>query len=328
MLIKALVELVDKAGGREAIRARLLERARAAATEQATAEEPLALRHLQKQLDALEENIATAQRRMTTEQDDNRYQAIAKTFDSLIDEKTTLTKQITELAAPPQPAVDALSPESQVDELMAMLDSLENLAETPDANQQIRDLVLRLGIYIGLDFEEGRWGKRKVRKLRRGVIAFGKDNLPIPIHGRNCTGLETNAARETSSRKNIHSAPACCREPAAEHVSNRGDGTVNNQPGESRSEVDQTHQGTNVGATGLEPATFRPPAERSTRLSYAPYLPGLVMHTRITDSRQSHYRIRNTFGQHASEMKHGYLTPQHLTATLPQDFTQRPPLTP
>ncbi|NBP89058.1 MAG: hypothetical protein EBU59_11285 [Planctomycetia bacterium] len=224
MLIKALVELVDKAGGREAIRARLLERARAAATEQATAEEPLALRHLQKQLDALEENIATAQRRMTTEQDDNRYQAIAKTFDSLIDEKTTLTKQITELAAPPQPAVDALSPESQVDELMAMLDSLENLAETPDANQQIRDLVLRLGIYIGLDFEEGRWGKRKVRKLRRGVIAFGKDNLPIPIHGRNCTGLETNAARETSSRKNIHSAPACCREPAAEHGSNsRGD---------------------------------------------------------------------------------------------------------
>ncbi len=255
MLIKALVELVDKAGGREAIRARLLERARAAATEQATAEEPLALRHLQKQLDALEENIATAQRRMTTEQDDNRYQAIAKTFDSLIDEKTTLTKQITELAAPPQPAVDALSPESQVDELMAMLDSLENLAETPDANQQIRDLVLRLGIYIGLDFEEGRWGKRKVRKLRRGVIAFGKDNLPIPIHGRNCTGLETNAARETSSRKNIHSAPACCREPAAEHGSNRGDGTVNNQPGESHSEVDQTHQGTNVGATGLEPAT-------------------------------------------------------------------------
>jgi DNA invertase Pin-like site-specific DNA recombinase len=229
MLIKALVELVDKAGGREAIRARLLERARAAATEQATAEEPLALRHLQKQLDALEENIATAQRRMTTEQDDTRYEAIAKTFDSLVDEKTSLTKQITALAVPPQPAVDALSPESQVDELIAMLDSLENLAETPDANQQIRDLVLRLGIYIGLDFEEGRWGKRKVRKLRRGVIAFGKDNLPIPIHGRNCTGLETNAARETCSRKNIHSAPACCREPAAEHGSNRGDGTVNSR---------------------------------------------------------------------------------------------------
>ncbi|MBT6641813.1 MAG: hypothetical protein HOB45_01630 [Planctomycetaceae bacterium] len=52
------------------------------------------------------------------------------------------------------------------------------------------------------------------------------------------------------------------------------------------------------------------------------------MHTRITDSRPSHYRIRNTFGQHAYEMKHGFLTPQHFTATLPQDFTQRPSHTP
>ena len=83
-----------------------------------------------------------------------------------------------------------------------------------------------------------------------------------------------------------------------------------------------------VGATGLEPATFRPPAERSTRLSYAPYLPGRATPSRITDQRPSHYRIRNTFGQYTYEMKHSFLAPQHLTATQPQHFSQRPPHTP
>jgi len=60
---------------------------------------------------------------------------------------------------------------------------LATVANDETARQRIRPLVLRLAIWIGLDFEAGKFEKREVRRLRRGVIAFGQDNLPVPLHG-------------------------------------------------------------------------------------------------------------------------------------------------
>ena len=255
MLVDALVELIDKAGGRDVIRERLLAKARAEAKKDTMPEEPAALVHLRKRLAELEDNTATAERRMATEKNEARYESIAKTFDSLVAEKAAVARQMAELAVP-KPATKAdLSPEEQVDALMATIDGLEALAKDEKANPKIRELVLRLGIFVGLEFEESRWGKRPVRRLRRGVIAFGKDNLPVPIHGHSRTDVPAPGAAEHGGNNHTHSAPACCREPSAEHGSFGGDGTVNNRTDESNSGLEQTHQGTNVGATGLEPAT-------------------------------------------------------------------------
>ena len=138
---------------------------------------------------------------------------------------------------------------------MATIDDLATLAKDENANQKIRELVLRLGIFIGLEFEEGRWGKRPVRRLRRGVIAFGEDNLPVPIHGRSRADDLARDAAGTGGRNDTHSAPACCRAPSADPGSSVGEGAGNNRTDESNSGLEQTHQGTNVGATGLEPAT-------------------------------------------------------------------------
>ncbi|MFM7135830.1 MAG: recombinase family protein [Planctomycetota bacterium] len=253
MLVDALVELVNKAGGREAIRERLLAKAWAEAERDAAPEESAALTHFRQQLIDLEDDIATAERRMATEKNEVRYEAIAKTFDRLVGEKAAITRQISELAVPqPAPAVPA-TPEEQVDAIMATIDDLAALAKDESVNQKIRDLVLRLGIFVGLEFEKARWGKRPVRRLRRGVIAFGEENLPVPIHGRSRADCPAPDAAGDGGCHDSHSAPACCRAPSAEPGSSAGEGTENSHTDESNSGLEQTHQGTNVGATGLEP---------------------------------------------------------------------------
>ena len=255
MLIDALVELVNKAGGREAIRDRLLAKARAEADHDVEPDEPAALVQLRRRLAELEDNVATAERRMATEKNETRYEAIAKTFDSLVAEKAAGAREMAELATPKPATKTSLSPEEQVDALMATIDDLAALAKDENANQTVRDLVLRLGIFVGLEFEEGRWGKRPIRRLRRGVIAFGEDNLPVPIHGRSRADCPAPDAAGDGGYHETHSAPACCRAPSADPGSSVGEGTGNSRTDESNSGLEQTHQGTNVGATGLEPAT-------------------------------------------------------------------------
>ena len=138
---------------------------------------------------------------------------------------------------------------------MATIDEIGTLAADDEGRKEIGTLVLRLGIFIGLDFEAGKFGKREVRRLRRGVIAFGENNLPVPIHGRSRIDLRTPDAANDGSITNTHSALAYCQGPTAEPGSSAGEGAGNNRTEESNSGLEQTHQGTNVGATGLEPAT-------------------------------------------------------------------------
>ena len=147
------------------------------------------------------------------------------------------------------------TPEEKVDALMATIDDLAALATDERANAKIRELVLRLGIFVGLEFEEGQWGKRAVRRLRRGVIAFGEDNLPIPIHGHSRADLPAPDAVGDDGTNHTHSAPACCRAPSVDPGSSAGEGAGNDRTEESNSGLEQTQQGTNVGATGFEPAT-------------------------------------------------------------------------
>ena len=265
MLVAALLELVDKAGGREAIRERLLAKARAEAAAGADTLEPSALGSLRRRLADLDGDIATVERRMATEKNDARYAAIARTFDTLDAERTEVQRQIAELTAPPSASATVATPEEQVDALMATIDGIASLAGDPNANPKIRELVLRLGVFVGLEFEERMWGKRPIRGLRRGVIAFGEEHLPVPIHGRNRVGLPApesscncgagSVATPEPEHHHTQSAPACCRSPSADAGARRGARDRIDHTDEPDSGMERTHQGTNVGATGLEPAT-------------------------------------------------------------------------
>ena len=142
---------------------------------------------------------------------------------------------------------------------MAVADDLAVIASGRGALQRLRPLVLKLGVSIGLDFEERMWGKRPVRKLRRGVIAFGEENLPVPIHGRSRVP-ETGASRVSDAAGDggaIEQDPtlACCQGPCGEVRLFGGKGPENHRTDQSDSGSEPTRTGTNVGATGLEPAT-------------------------------------------------------------------------
>ena len=123
--------------------------------------------------------------------------------------KATVARQVAELAAPKPD----LSPEEQFDAIMATIDDLAALAKDENANKKIRDLVLRLGIFVGLECEERMWGKPPIRAIRRGVIAFGEDNLPVPVHGRSWADDPTHDAAGNGDTNHTHSAPAYCRAP-------------------------------------------------------------------------------------------------------------------
>gem|GEM_PF-2209187 len=144
---------------------------------------------------------------------------------------------------------------------MATIDDIGALAKGEAGRQKIRLLVLQLGIFIGLDFEEQMWGKRPVRRLRLGVIAFGQENLPVEIHGHSRVNLPGPTPHSHAlpalggDTQDIDSAPACCRGPTVFPDSNRGVGTEKHRTDEFNSGLEQTHQGTNVGATRFERAT-------------------------------------------------------------------------
>jgi hypothetical protein len=279
LVLDALVECVGNAGGREAIRERLLAKARAEAVGDTAIEEHAALPHLRRRVEELDQDMATASQRVAREKDDARYEALAKSFDEMRVERDAASRRVEELSARPNEAVADVSPEQKVERLMAVLDELATVANDEAARQRIRPLVLRLGIWIGLDFEAGKFGKREVRRLRRGVIAFGQDHLPVRIHGirhvsaddalpampppRRLAGQpvrrqDLDAAtpvRAVGGEHNTQGRPACCRALSVESGAQRGDGTGDGRTDEPISGMVQSRTVSDVGATGFEPAT-------------------------------------------------------------------------
>ena len=128
-------------------------------------------------------------------------------------------------------------PEEKIDALMLVIDELAAVTADETARQRIHPLVLQLGIWIGLDFEGYARGKRPLRRLRRGVIAFGQEKFSLDTPHDN------------------QGAPACCRGPSVEPGAEGGDGTGDVRTDEPISGLVQFRTVSDVGATGFEPAT-------------------------------------------------------------------------
>ena len=279
LVLETLVECVTKAGGRDAIRERLLAKARAEATCDAPDEEHAALPHLRRRVAELDQDLATARQRMAKEKDDARYEALAKAFDELRVEHEQAARRIEDLSNRPTAVATLASPEEKVEAIMLAIDELATVTTDETARQRIRPLVLRLGIWIGLEFEAVMPGKRRLRRLRRGVIAFGQENLPISMHGaRHIADGEAVPASPTPRRLDVQpvrrldlvaaeaatavggdhdtqTAPACCGGPSDETGASGGDGTGICRTDETISGMEQSRTVSNVGATRFERAT-------------------------------------------------------------------------
>ena len=84
---------------------------------------------------------------------------------------------------PPRAASSRPDIDAEVEAALTLFDEIERLADDPTANEAINVMLERIGLRIGLFFEEGRKGTRKVRRVARGIIALGDLPLPVPLYG-------------------------------------------------------------------------------------------------------------------------------------------------
>jgi hypothetical protein len=139
---------------------------------------------LERDISQIQENLAVARRRMTVEKDDARYQALAEEFDRIRKELLEREQRL-QLLRQKVPAPEAYDPDQEVAAAMDLLDQIDRITSDEAARTEINSLFVRMGIRIGLKFEEAIKGKhRKVRKLASGVMVFGDQELPVPIHGK------------------------------------------------------------------------------------------------------------------------------------------------
>ena len=141
------------------------------------------------------------------------------------------------IAKLPPPADRQVSDiDSEVEAALVLFDEIERLADVPTATEAIHAMLERIGLRIGLYFEEGRKGTRPVRKVVRGILALGDYPLPVPLYGeprvlpaaafdpslhrRLAAELEAAAGQSEASVPTIESG-ACCRDGHghAQHVS-------------------------------------------------------------------------------------------------------------
>ena len=120
---------------------------------------------------------------MTEETDDQVYEAHRSSF---LEESGELGNLQAELAACQQRrdnhAADDV--ENQVQLAMKLFAQIERVAEDPAARAEIRPLLASLGLWIGLEFENGIKGKkREIRILRGGIMTLGSEDPPVPLFG-------------------------------------------------------------------------------------------------------------------------------------------------
>ena len=179
--VQDLKQLAVLAGGREQVRRRLEagsdnKRRKAEKTTAQREAEFLEAKRRQQVLD-----LETIERRMAVEGDEDRYKAIARQFDLLRKELRDTEAKIGSLG---QETTAVRTVEEDVDEAMRLFEEITALTEDQASRLKIGEIVRRIGLRIGLNFSAGIKGtKRQVRILQGGIIAFGNEELPVPLFG-------------------------------------------------------------------------------------------------------------------------------------------------
>jgi hypothetical protein len=130
----------------------------------------------------LTQDIKTAERRLAVERDDVRYEAVARQYGLL---KQELRETEAAIGSKRQNSAPHRSIDDDVKVALELLDAITGLTAKAEARNALPDLVQRLGVRIGLTFAPGIKGtKRQVRVLVGGILAFGDQELPVPLFGR------------------------------------------------------------------------------------------------------------------------------------------------
>jgi hypothetical protein len=180
--LKSIRQLVDRRGDRDRLRALLEERARRDRADHHGGPE-VREAALAAKLAELKGQMEVAGRRMATERDDARYEAIAREYDRLHAEVRS-----TEMALGSGHRASAMSVATSIEEevgaAMGLLEDVERITSDEGARAEVNALLGSLGLRIGLSFGSAIKGKQRVvRRLLGGVMVFGGAPLPVRLHG-------------------------------------------------------------------------------------------------------------------------------------------------
>jgi hypothetical protein len=175
----ALGELVDRLGLCSELRERLRAKAQAERTNQATSNDEQR-QALENQIAKTREQVAVAARNAASETDEELRDDIRRIYRRHKNELSELNAALSRL--PPSSAETEQSIDQEVDAAMSLLDDLKGLSSKPSARSELRPLLQRLGLHIGLRFQTATRGKtQRVQELIGGVIRFGERPRPVAV---------------------------------------------------------------------------------------------------------------------------------------------------
>ena len=146
----------------------------------------------------LERCKQTLVRRVREEGDDDLLYPILKCdLAKVLTEIAQHEKRLNELQASVASVKTILAPEQEVENALSLIDMYNEAIDNPGDILRVQQMLLALGINIGLNFGEDQKGKRKVRKLLGGMITTANHPLSVPIYGKN--NLENSVDTPTSS---------------------------------------------------------------------------------------------------------------------------------
>ena len=182
-VLSTIRQILHRRGGRDKLLALLRKRAKQTAQVNSIPKNRSVVSALEEKVNELKENLTTVRRRLATEKDDSLYQALRNEYKELDQELGAAHGRLNqEQRAQSVPA--RTDPDQDVAAAIALLDDIERITTEPPARAEVNNLLVKLGIWLGLSFTGAIKGKtRQVRKLASGVLTFGDAPLPVQLYG-------------------------------------------------------------------------------------------------------------------------------------------------
>ena len=176
--------------------------------------------------------IANTERRMASESNDERYEAIARQFDQFKSELRILDATI----AVRQKQSEVITDDGIVDGGVQIFDYVKAIVESEKPRCEITKMFRQIGLRIGLDFVARRQGDcRILRVVESGIITFGERDLPVPIHGKYGIVPAGNSAGSASesvvqSELSVNAQRGVCNESSKELLESASVEHLNSRP--------------------------------------------------------------------------------------------------
>ena len=198
-VLTTLVAQVDQLGLREKVEERLYEIAKQEIAGERENNSQEFTEDIDAKLEILRSDKQTVVANMAREDDEEIYNELKCELRDIKNQIQQLELQKTELAKRKN-SNKASNMDQEVQAALSILEDISQALVPEKSRLEIKSMINRLGLRVGLTFAEAIKGKkRKVRKLISGVIVFGDEELPVRLHGKDrVDGGDSRASQKSN----------------------------------------------------------------------------------------------------------------------------------